>query len=147
MKAKFVDEQDRSNPLDRMTIDSREQVSNLLDSFRNREPFLCKLVGENGYELMIGVGATFGCVQHSRSDGDSPYLMAAATSEGDPDVYMKRLASGELNEEEECIYFLISDQPTPIPKRYCLSFDNLKEVVSYFIETGDRWPGVPWEEI
>ena len=36
---------------------------------------------------------------------------------------------------------------TPIPARYILSFDELKKVVIYFLETGERINAVSWEAI
>jgi hypothetical protein len=31
--------------------------------------------------------------------------------------------------------------------RYCLPFDKVKQILSYFLETGERSPIVSWEEI
>jgi hypothetical protein len=78
MIVRFLDQQDESNPLNGSIIADNEQLSRLLDSLRTREPFLAQLFGDNGYSLMVGIGETIGCVQYSRSDGDSPYLVAVA---------------------------------------------------------------------
>ena len=40
----------------------------------------------------------------------------------------------------------VGDTPTPIPQRFCLPLETVKQIAAYFIETGERWPGVSWEE-
>ena len=49
----------------------------LLDELRTmRPPFMCQFVGENGFNLTVGIDHDFGCVQYSANDGSPPYLMA-----------------------------------------------------------------------
>lgn len=98
--------------------------------------FVCQLEGENGFMLTIGVGNEVGCVQHSRIDGDSAYLVALAPSyQGDEE-------EGEENDLE----FLCGNTPSPIPKRNILPFAMVKKIVAYFVATGERSPAVSWEE-
>jgi hypothetical protein len=132
VKVKFLDHQDRGNPLNGTEIVSRDALSRVLDGLRGREPFFCEIVGENGFKLLLGVGADYSCAQHSPSDGSTPYLMAVA----DPDE--------SVDEFQE---FLTANTLTPVPKRYCLSFDRMKEIALHFLEYGDRVSGVTWEEI
>jgi hypothetical protein len=49
-----------------------------------------------------------------------------------------------VNEDVE---FLVGDTKTPIPCRYCVPFERIKIIAGYFVETGQRFPGVEWEEI
>ena len=77
---RFLDHQDETNPLNGFVIVDDAQLSQVLDSFRTREPFFAELYCENGYKLLIGIGRTVGCVQYGRSDGDKPYLMAVTCS-------------------------------------------------------------------
>jgi len=93
---------------------------------------LAQLFGDNGYNLMVGIGGTSGCVQYSRSDGNSPYLVAVAANP---------------TAEEGDIEFLCGNTPTPVSKRYILPFEKVKEIASYFLETGARSAKVRWEEI
>jgi len=132
VKVTFLDHQDRGNPLNGTEIVSRDALSGALDGLRVREPFFCEIVSENGFKLLLGVGADCSCVQHSPSDGSTPYLMAV----NDP--------GGSVDEFKE---FLTANTLTPVPKRYCLSFDRMKEIALHFLESGDRAPSVTWEEI
>jgi len=132
MIVRFLDQQDESNSLNGLIIADNEQLSLILDSLRTRKPFLAQLFGDNGHNLMVGIGGTIGCVQYSRSDGNSPYLVAVAPNP---------------TAEEEDIEFLCGNTPTPVSVRYTLPFEKVKEIASYFLETGGRSATVPWEEI
>jgi hypothetical protein len=132
MKAVFNDMQDHSSSLAGATVQDRTELFAKLDSVRDREPFGCELVAENGYKLTLGVGKHVGFVQHSSSDGDAPYLLAVGAENcGDQDY----------------VEFLVGNTPTPIPQRFILSFDTVKEIAGCFIETGERSRAVCWEEI
>jgi hypothetical protein len=132
MNAVFNDFQEPCSPLDGATVRNREELFELLDSLRNRAPFVGELVGDNGYKLLLGIGPEVGSVQHSPSDGDVPYLMAVAVDDHCKDEYVE---------------FLCGDTPSPISKRYCLPFESVKEIAAHFLETGERSPAVRWEEI
>jgi hypothetical protein len=132
MNAVFNDLQDYSSSLDGASVHNRQELFAVLDGARHREPFACELEGENGYKLTIGVGEEYGFVQHSRTDGDSPYLVAVA--EG-PSC------------REEYIDFLCGNTPSPISCRNVLTFEKVKEIAAHFIETGERDPAFSWEEI
>lgn len=131
MIARFFDQQDEANPLNGTIVSDGEQLSQLLDELRTREPFFAELFGDNGYKLLIGIGRTRGCVQYSRADGHSAYLVAVAPSPIADERYME---------------FLIGDTPTPISMRYILPIDKVKEITSYFIQTGARSAKVTWED-
>jgi hypothetical protein len=132
MKAILNDMQDHSSRLHGATVCNRKELFALLDSVRDREPFGCELVGENDYKLTLGIGKDIGFVQHSPADGDTPYLLAVAS---------------EKSCEQEHVEFLVGNTPTPIPQRFCIPFDAVKEIARHFIETGQRSPAVTWEEI
>jgi hypothetical protein len=132
MIVKFFDMQDESNPLNGLIVGSDKELAQLLDGFRTRDPFFAELRGENGYNLLIGIGSTIGCVQYSHGEGDPPYLVALAT----PPI--SRRDDGE---------FLAGDTPTPIPARNILPFEQVKQIAIYFRETGAPSPGVSWEEV
>jgi hypothetical protein len=132
MIVRFLDQQDESNPLNGSIIADSEQLSRLLDSLRTRTPFLAQLFGDNGYSLMVGIGGTIGCVQYSRSDGNSPYLVAVAPNQ---------------TPEDGDIEFLCGGTATPVSKRYILPFEKVKEIAGYFLETGARSAKIRWEEI
>ena len=128
----FADLQDQSNPMNGSVIGDGERVYRFLDSLRTRKPFVAEFLGDNGYHLKCGIGGTVGCVQHSRADGDLPYLMA---------VVSKRIV------DTEHVEFLMGDTPTPIAARYILPFSLVMEIIAHFGETGERSAKVAWEAV
>ena len=93
---------------------------------------MCELIGDNGFTLTVGVSNNLGCVQHAPGNGTPPYLMAVGSTE-------TKLNSGDVE-------FVVGGTATPIDRRYCFPFERVKQIVTYFVETGKRWPGVVWEE-
>jgi hypothetical protein len=80
---------------------------------------------------MVGIGKEVGCVQYSRADGNSAYLVAVAP---------KPIA------EKGYIEFLIGNTPTRISVRYILPFEKVKEIAGYFLDTGARSAKVVWQD-
>jgi hypothetical protein len=68
--------------------------------------------------------------QYSNLDGNPPYLNAMA---------QRQLKRGFLE-------FLDANTPTPIPARYIISFDELKDISIYFLQTGEPSSAVSWED-
>src|SRR5215467_16118949 len=134
MKVEFFDHQDRANPLNGAEVAAEAELSSLIEGLRSRPRFLCELIGENGFKLLVGVGHDVGCIQHSSCDGCPPYLMAISGSDPvfNPDDYME---------------FLTGNTPTEIPRYYCLPMELLKQTANYFVETGERSADVRWEEV
>ena len=83
MHVLYANQQDDLDPMNGTVIDG-VKLAELLDGRRKKPPFLARLSGENGFELMIGIGGNVGCAQYSRSDGELPYLMA------DPQIRQSR---------------------------------------------------------
>jgi len=142
MQATFVD-LDKSGSL--IVLNNRDEVAKLLSSFGDREPFICEIVGENGYKLGIGIGAEVGCVQFSRTDDEPPYLMASISTAGgdgtgDGDGTGNGAGSGDYS-------FLLGETPTPVDERFCLPMGRVIEIAQHFIETGLRCPLTTWESI
>jgi hypothetical protein len=132
MNVRFFDRGDEANPLNGATIRDARQLLKILQSLRERKPFFCELLGQNGYQLDVGIGPSFGCAQYRLADGDPPYLMAVAEN------------SKAANEYEE---FLYQNTPTEVPARYCLPIDTIMAIAEDFHTTGARSPIVLWEEI
>ena len=132
MKTHFFDLQDGTNPLNGTSIENSVELREILDSLKNRPPFLAELISDNGYKLMFGLGATEGCVQASSVEDDPPYLMAVTPN---------------LRDSEGEVDFLCGGTLTPVSKRYCLSYDAFVEILEEFVETGERKHDVFWEEI
>jgi len=132
MKVRYDNEQDDTDPMNGVVIAECEKLSELLNWRRNNSPFFIRLSGTNGYEIMVGLGGDAGCVQYSRSDGEPPYLVAVS-----PHPHM---TSGDVE-------FLTGNTATPVPARNILSFDELKQIALYFLETGERSDAVSWEPV
>jgi hypothetical protein len=132
MTVEFFDRQDKSSPFNGTKIATGAELSKVIDDLRSRSPFFCELLGANGYKLLLGVGKDGGCIQYSASDGSPPYLMVTTASETAEDDYFE---------------FLIGNVPTPVPRRYCVSFDLMKKIAISFVQTGLRDSSVCWEEI
>lgn len=45
------------------------------------------------------------------------------------------------------VEFLIGNEPTEVPRHYCLPMELVKQIANYFVETGERSVNVRWEEI
>jgi hypothetical protein len=132
MNIQFFDRQDRSNPRNGVKLADPDEVLVWLDQMRSRPPFFCELVGENGFNLLVGVGDARGCAQYSAGDGSPPYLMAVGNEREDDETFME---------------YLTANTDTPVPMKFCLPMEQIKKIVAYFVGTGERSPAVSWEEI
>lgn len=132
MKTTFFDRQDTANSLNGKTIDSVSELREILTSGRDRSPFFAELIGENGSKLLLGLGNREGCVQFSSTSGAPPYLMVVA-----PD---------QCNSEGD-LEFMIDGTASPVPRRYCVSYETMENVAAEFVRTGQRSLDTQWEEI
>lgn len=133
MKMEYFSEQDGElDPMNGKIIADDATLTALLNSKRNASPFVFRLRGDNGFQLVCGIGCGLGCVEHRRVGGDLPYLMAV--SENPP------MKSGDIE-------FLMADTPTPIAARYIVRFDELKEIALHFLRTGERSDAVTWDSV
>lgn len=130
MRVHYDNEQDDLDPMNRTVIGSSAQLLELLASRKNNAPFFVRLFGDNGFEIMIGVGGNVGCAQYSRSDGSPPCLMAVSSRPA-----MKR----------GCVEFLTANTPTPIAARYIIGFDEVKAIAIDFLKAGERSNVVSWQ--
>jgi hypothetical protein len=131
MNTIFQDLQNDRNPWNGQLVSDRSATMALLDQLRNvRPPVMCQFVGDNGYNLTIGVGSDFGCVQHSANDGLPPYLMA----------------TGPLADDRQ-MEFVVGGTATPVDGRYRLPFDILQDVVATFVASGRRSDSVKWHDL
>ena len=132
MLVRFFDREDEASPFNGASLHDAAKLRELFDGLRSRKPFFCELLGENGYKLLVGLGGEIGAVQHSRIDGDPPYLMAVAAS-----------AEPTTDHTE----YLIGGTATEVPARYCLPIETVVQIALHFQKTGDRSEVVAWEGI
>lgn len=131
MNVTFFDLEDQANDLNGTAFQGSKILLGVLERLRTRSPFVCELVGENGFQLHVGIGHN-GHAQYSRRDGEPPYLMAVAP---------------HPEQEDEDTEFLLGGTPTPISNRYCMPFDAVREIAAHFLETGRTHPAFAWESI
>ncbi|MFE0759012.1 hypothetical protein ACFW16_33950 [Inquilinus sp. NPDC058860] len=132
MKVRFFDRQNDGNPKNGAMIETKEDLAKLLSGIDLDRSVFCELIGENGYNLLIGLSKDRGCAQHSRADGELPYLMAVSNQKAISD---------------ECFEFLLGGTPTPVPSRYCMPIDAVKKIACYFQSVGGICPDFSWEEV
>jgi hypothetical protein len=152
MRVEFQDMQASSNPLNGSKIDSASELVKLLEQLRHRDPFGLELVGENGFRLTICLAETYGVVQHEATSGDPPYLMAVAPGSSpipqSVGVNCHSIAfRADTAKGVKSPTFLVGGTPTPIPIRYCLPYELVKDIAIHFLQSGDREPRVIWESI
>jgi len=114
-----------------MKISDQKELEEFFHTFPDREPFYCEFV-KSDYKLSVCVRRDLGSVQHSPANGDPPYMVAITTAPHDP------------NDEVE---FFIGSELTLLSARHAVPLDTAKEIIRYFLETGQRSPVVPWENI
>lgn len=129
MMVRYLNYQDKLDPMNGEIIGQKDKLGELLDNRKDRRPFVAELVADNGFQITFGIGALC-AVQYSRADGFPPYLMAVS-----PSPPMKR----------GCMEFLAAGTPTPFAARYIVSFDELKEIAMHFLQTGEKSRRVSWQ--
>jgi hypothetical protein len=132
MKILYDNEQDRSDAANGREITTAQELAAVLDERRIHAPFMARLTGDNGYELVIGMGGGVACAQYSLSSGDPPYFLAVAP---------QRHVTGKY------VGFLTANSPTEVPSRYILNFNELKQIALHFLETGERSEAFLWEKL
>jgi Immunity protein Imm1 len=130
MIVRYSNNQNKFDPMNGKVIAESATLVALLAERRRDPPFIAKLRGENGFELVCGIGNDLCCVEHMRSSGDVPYLMAVS-----PRPPMK---GGYVE-------FLTANTPTAFAARYIIRFAELEEVAVHFLETGQRSEKVSWQ--
>jgi Immunity protein Imm1 len=145
MTLEFLDLQDTSNPLNASRIESAKELVEALDHLRARDAFVFELEGDKGFKLTIGLGGGVSFVQHSLSNGDPPYLLAVAPDEKKTGAENRPRQTGD--DLEDVVEFLCGDTPTPVPIRYYLPYEVMREIAICFLATGSRSEAVSWEEI
>ncbi len=132
MKTHFFDLLDNANHLNGTSIENLAEFQNVLESVRDRLPFIAELIGDNGFKLTFVLGTTEGCVQFCSVEPEPPYLIAV---------------NSDVRDSEEEVEFLMGGTLTPVSIRYCLPYDALVEIVAEFIQTGERKHDMLWEEL
>lgn len=132
MRVRYHNLEDELDPMNRTEITGRAKLGELLDDRRTKQAFVAELVADNGFKIVFGISADFGCVEYISTDGDLPYLMAVSPH--------PPIVSGYFE-------FLLGGTATPIPAREILTFDEMKKIAMHFLETGERSDAFSWEAV
>ena len=132
VSAAFQDLRTEENPKNGALIDSQATITELLHWVKEQDPFLFELRSDNGFTLTAGFAASVGCAQHAPSSGDPPYYVTVQERDA---------------ESAGLVTFLVGNEMTEVPKRWCLPSQQVEEIVTCFVKTGGRLEAVDWEEI
>ena len=151
MRVQFQDLQESSNPLNGVRIERAHELLAVLDELRLRVPFGLELSSENGCTLTILLAQDSGAVEYRSTNGDPPYFEAvspgSSTAKPNEDSAYAAAVRADLEKGIKAPTFLVGGTPTPVPTRYVLPYDLVKEVALYFLKTGQRKPDLGWDEI
>lgn len=84
--------------------------------------------------LTLGVGLPYGFIQYSKF-GEPPYIVASDDG------------NAELIDSDNEVVFDANGTPTPIPKRLCLPYDRIVDIIVHFYISHDLPRSYRWEEI
>ena len=150
MRVALQDLEETGNPLNDTQINEATALVEILDRLRFRKPFGLELICENGFILSICLAEKYGALEYKLRNGDPPYMQAVAPgsrpmpNEANPYAAAVKADNDSGTEPPE---FLVGGTATPVPTRYILPYEMVKEIAAYFLETGQRKPDTFWEEI
>ncbi len=132
MAVRFLDLRNPPDATGGAVLEGSSGLLTRLGETLHLDPFFVELIADNGFKLLLGIGVAVGCVQHSAADGSPPYRMA-----------MTRQSAAQTGH----VAFLFEGTPTPVPARYCMSREEALAVAGHFVDTGECFPGVDWDEV
>ena len=132
ISATFHDLRESDHTRNGMALSTDLDVAELFHSLSKCEPFMFELKHVGGYTLTVGYGGELGFAQYAATDGEPPYLVTVAQHSGDG---------------EPVTTFLVGNELTEIPLRFCLPIALIENTAAEFVKTGARSSKVKWEEI
>ena len=133
MIVRFQDLEHEQNASNGQPFSDPRSVIALLDELRQiRPPAMYRFIGDNGFNLTVGIDRDFGCVEYAPGDGSPPYLMAMEKTQA------------ETGQQE--MSFVVGGTATPIDGRYRLPFNVVRDIVLEFVVSGKQSAIVEWEE-
>lgn len=132
MTATLYDLGNKKTLLNESKVLETDSLLHQIEKARGAEPHFLNVVSDFGFELLLGIAKQNACAQHSSSSGAPPYLMAVASAPVRPDDFTDILAGGT---------------PSPVSNRYLLPIEDIKDIATYFLQTGKADPSAIWEEI
>ena len=115
-------------------VSEEKDLSDLLHNLVKQESRVVILELPNSGIFTLGVGTPYGFIQYSKS-GEPSYLVASDDG------------NAELIESDDEVEFDANGTPTPIPKRLCLPYDQIVDIIVHFYISHDLPRSLKWEEI
>jgi hypothetical protein len=115
-------------------VSEEKELRDLLYNLVKQESRVVILEFPNIGIFTLGVGLPYGFIQYSKS-GEPPYLVASDDG------------NAELIDSDDEVEFDANGTPTPIPKRLCLPYDRIIDIIIHFYISHDLPRSLKWEEI
>jgi hypothetical protein len=115
-------------------ISKEKELRDLLYNLVKQESRVVILEIPNVGIFTLGIGLPYGFVQFSKT-GEPPYLVASVDG------------STEGTDLDNEIEFDANGTPTPIPKRLCMPYDRVVDIIIHFFINRETPQFIKWEEI
>lgn len=114
-------------------VSTETELREILLNLLQEEPKIVILELTDHAIFDLGIGLPYGFVEFYR-DWKGPYLMAVSNT------FPEALTSDD-------VIVFNAGTPTPISRRFCLPYEQVVDIVTYFFQNGDLPNYVKWEEI
>ena len=91
-----------------------------------------EFTSENGFVLLCGMSNEYCCVQFSHENGEPPYEVAVSP--------IPLSINSEIN-------YYIDNTATEVPNELCISTKFAYDIIKYFLDHGEKFPAIEWQEI
>ena len=130
--ARFVDlAAPTDTDLNAVDLSSSNDLRAMIVEHSRRAPHFVEIQSRCSGRLLLGLGGVFACAQFTGATGDPPYLMVVS----------------QVGNQEQYREFLMGNEPTPVPTRYCVPAEIAADVAVHFLERGGLLPDVIWEAL
>jgi hypothetical protein len=117
--------------LEVIDIGEESKLKELLDEFTEWDDPCMRLIKPDNARLDLAVSKPHALVQYMQPSLEPPTLVAR----------------GEDAESEEAHEFIYNGEPNPVPMRYCITLERMKEIAVHYFNNGELPGFVEWDEI
>ena len=130
--ARFVDRTaPRGTRVDAVNLSSSNALWEMIVDHSIRVPHFMEILSRCFGIILLSIGDRLACAQFTGATGDPPYLMVVS----------------QVGNQEQYREFLMGNEPTPVPTRYCVPAEIAADVAVHFLERGGLLPDVTWEAL
>ena len=117
--------------LEVIDIEEESKLKEILDTFTEWDDPSVRLIKPDKARLDLTVSKPYGLVQYMQPSLEQPSLVA----------------KGEDADSEATHEFIYNGEPNPVPLRYCVTLEKMKEIALSYFNSGELPDSVEWEEI